>query len=264
MIIYGTKGMRSKDGAGDFYCPQCSRPSEYDEYKVRRWFTLYFIPLIPMNIAARYLECRSCLGTFKTDARDHGPEHYAAETQKFEAEFHQAMKGTMILMLLADGRIEPQEIQTIQSIYGRLTNQEYGADAIANDINELQRSAPGIKDYLADIASRLNDSGKAMVYQAAVLVALADGDVAKEEEALLKSTSKALGLRHPSYSAILLILMGVNFTLASVWGLICWTTVIVPIVLVRVAAEERMLVEGFGDSYLEYRGHTERLIPAVF
>lgn len=194
MIIYGTKGMRSKDEAGDFYCPQCGQRQTYDEYKVRRWFTLYFVPLIPLNIAARYLECRSCLGTFKTDVRDHGPEHYAAETQKFEAEFQRAMKGTMILMLLADGRIEPQELQTIQSIYGQLTNHELPADVLADDINQLQASAPRIKDYLADIGTRLNDGGKAMVYKAAALVAMADGEVAKEEEALLRSTQKALGL----------------------------------------------------------------------
>ena len=70
-------------------------------------------------------------------------------------------------------------------------------------------------------------------------------------------------IRHPSYSAIVLILLGIDSTLASNWGVIYTLTVIVPMVLLRVAFEERMLVEGFGAAYSEYQTHTRQLIPFV-
>ena len=71
-------------------------------------------------------------------------------------------------------------------------------------------------------------------------------------------------IRHPSYSAIVVILFGIDITLASIWGVIYTLTVIVPMVLLRVAFEERMLVEGFGAAYSEYQTHTRQLIPFVY
>ena len=194
MIIYGTRGLKSKVKSGEFYCPQCSRTQSYDRYKVRRWFTLYFIPLIPLKSAGVYLECQGCLGTFETDALNHGPEHYEAESRKFEAEFQKAMKGTMILTLLADGRIEPEELALIRDVYGQLTGENYVQETLMDDVQRFAATKTPIKGYLADIGGRLNDGGKAMVYKAAVLVAKADGEIAPEEDAHLKATYKALGL----------------------------------------------------------------------
>ena len=44
------------------------------------------------------------------------------------------------------------------------------------------------------IKFRMNENGKISVYKAAFLVAIADGEIAKEEEKLIKSLGKGLGL----------------------------------------------------------------------
>ena len=71
-------------------------------------------------------------------------------------------------------------------------------------------------------------------------------------------------IRHPSYAALLLILLGVSITLESWWGLLYVSTVMIPIVLLRVTREERILLDAFGEAYTEYKNQTRSLIPAVF
>ena len=60
LIIYGTTGITSTTGHGNFTCPMCMRQAAYRQRQIRRWFTLYFIPIIPLHVACRYVECASC------------------------------------------------------------------------------------------------------------------------------------------------------------------------------------------------------------
>lgn len=64
MIIFGTRSVESTIGNGFFYCPRCNTQRTYRLIGVNRWFTLYFIPVIPMGRIGRYVECDSCAGTF--------------------------------------------------------------------------------------------------------------------------------------------------------------------------------------------------------
>jgi hypothetical protein len=36
----------------------------YTHKAVRNWFTLYFVPVIPMGRRGEYVECSSCGGTY--------------------------------------------------------------------------------------------------------------------------------------------------------------------------------------------------------
>ena len=64
IIIWGTKGLTTRKGEGQFVCPACGSERRYLHKQVRRFFTLYFIPLIPLGIVGTYVECQGCSGTF--------------------------------------------------------------------------------------------------------------------------------------------------------------------------------------------------------
>ena len=71
-------------------------------------------------------------------------------------------------------------------------------------------------------------------------------------------------VRHPSYTAILIMLLGVGLALAN------WSSLVVMLaggligLLYRVTIEERALVEALGQPYRDYMRHTKRFIPFVF
>lgn len=67
MIIFGTRGITSVLQKGSYHCPACGAGADFERKGVRRWFTLFFIPCIPLHQAADYVECKRCGGTFKPD-----------------------------------------------------------------------------------------------------------------------------------------------------------------------------------------------------
>ena len=71
-------------------------------------------------------------------------------------------------------------------------------------------------------------------------------------------------VRHPSYTAILIMLLGVGMTLVN------WASLVVILaggligLLYRVRMEERALIEALGQPYVDYMRHTKRFIPFIF
>jgi protein-S-isoprenylcysteine O-methyltransferase Ste14 len=71
-------------------------------------------------------------------------------------------------------------------------------------------------------------------------------------------------LRHPSYTAIALYLLGYALTTASAAALIVMALGVVVCLGYRIYVEERALIEGLGENYREYAARTKRVIPYVF
>ena len=70
-------------------------------------------------------------------------------------------------------------------------------------------------------------------------------------------------VRHPGYFSYLLSIIGIGLALSSLITL--GLAVLVVIFLVwRIETEEQMLIEAFGDSYLEYRKRTKCLVPLIY
>ena len=69
--------------------------------------------------------------------------------------------------------------------------------------------------------------------------------------------------RHPIYLGAIMTCVGLPLYASSVVGLLIMSGLI-PLVLRRISAEERMLTEAFGDAYLEYMKVTSRLIPFIY
>ncbi len=67
MIIFGTKVRKKTVNSGQFFCPRCRAMRTYNHQKGTRYFTLYFIPLIPMGDVGEFIECSVCGGMFQLD-----------------------------------------------------------------------------------------------------------------------------------------------------------------------------------------------------
>ncbi len=64
IIIWGSKGREKKVSEGTFFCPGCKSNVAYEQRKASRWFTLYFIPVFPMETVGEWVRCRTCQGEF--------------------------------------------------------------------------------------------------------------------------------------------------------------------------------------------------------
>ena len=68
LIIWGWRAIKAVIGTGVFFCPACQTDRGYRHIHPRRWFTLFFIPMIPLNELEPYVECDSCHGAFVEQA----------------------------------------------------------------------------------------------------------------------------------------------------------------------------------------------------
>ncbi len=77
-------------------------------------------------------------------------------------------------------------------------------------------------------------------------------------------TSGVYGLiRHPSYLGLLVNALGWGLTFRSAVGVLL-TALIIPPLLARIRAEERLLRTQFGDEYDAYCARTARLMPGIY
>jgi protein-S-isoprenylcysteine O-methyltransferase Ste14 len=85
----------------------------------------------------------------------------------------------------------------------------------------------------------------------------------KEDHKLIKTGPYKL-IRHPMYTAFI-ILHSAVFLLTGNWFLgIIWVVGIFLVIALRIKQEEKMLIEEFGDEYKEYIKTTGALFPNIF
>jgi len=89
------------------------------------------------------------------------------------------------------------------------------------------------------------------------------GDVkARADQPVIRSGPYRF-VRHPSYTAAMMMFIGVGLALGSWVSLVLVTIAAIAAYSYRVAVEERALVEAIGDPYKAYMKERKRFIPYV-
>lgn len=200
MIIYGTRGVTRTREQGAFYCPQCGPDQSYKAKRARRFFTLYFIPLIPLDKLGDYVECQACQGTFNPEILDYDPNQEAAQTQ---ALYVTAMKQVMIATLLADGVVDDDEVTLLQEIMLALGGIDVTIQDLREEIDEFSKRRIDPEKLLSELSGTLNDKGKEQVLKAAYRIAAADGHVDKSELQEIHNFGEAMNMSSAHINGVL-------------------------------------------------------------
>lgn len=80
MIIWGSKGRKIIGKTGHFFCPACKADQPYKPVKWSKYFTLYFIPIFPMETLSEYIHCEGCNGDFNPIVLQHTKEQILRAT----------------------------------------------------------------------------------------------------------------------------------------------------------------------------------------
>ena len=189
MIIFGWTSLRHVKEKGAFYCPQCAAHQDYKLRAPRRWFTLYFIPVIPLDEHGRYVECNACKQTFVENVRDYDP---VKQHEAFLSEVEKAARHAMLKMALADGHADEAELVEIAVHYKSITGKDVTLEELKAQLGSAAADQRSVAEYLATAAGMLNDRGKELVMRALLAVALADDNFDQSERDLAIECGKAL------------------------------------------------------------------------
>lgn len=201
MILFSKKkGVTTSIKQGDFYCPNCDASQHFKMKRVRRYLSFYQIPLIPMEALGEYVECLACLDTYKPKVLEQRVE---LSPQEFQAEYHNAIKEIMIRILIADGRVDMNELDMLQNIYQRITRKTLEQDELEAEIVRLKNSQTTLEDALVRLQGNLNDHGKELVIRAAFYVAMSDGNFHENEQEFLAGVAENLGMTPAHFQGVI-------------------------------------------------------------
>jgi hypothetical protein len=69
MIIFdGTSYRDRMVKSGAFVCPNCGKNRYCTHRRIESWFTLFFIPLLRLEVVTEYLKCKDCRHSFELPA----------------------------------------------------------------------------------------------------------------------------------------------------------------------------------------------------
>jgi hypothetical protein len=67
LIIFGLRVFYRTIAQGIFHCRRCGGDREYRHRSGRRWFTLFFLPVIPLNAVGEHVQCTTCKTRYVTE-----------------------------------------------------------------------------------------------------------------------------------------------------------------------------------------------------
>lgn len=147
MIIYGTRTLGKKDEKKRYMkCPHCGKFTKMASYTARKWFTLYFIPIIPLAKKRVEQQCPSC---------DLGYQHDFKDWERNKARNIEKLTNGAFNMDVLDDAIS---IHQIAELYGS----DEQANSIASKIEEQYRDNDSLQSYLASWRFSCGNFGQAI------------------------------------------------------------------------------------------------------
>jgi hypothetical protein len=185
LIIWGLRVFYRTIGQGVFHCRRCGGDRQYRLRRGRRCFTLFFIPVIPLNKVSEHIQCLTCKTRYHTDA-------LALPTaEQMQAALPAGMRAAASAMLCAGDRGSLlARRQAIEAITGAGAH-DYGEATLDSDL-----ALP--REY---IAPALNQVGGQLAVQArewflaeVARIGMADGPLSDLERQAAQAVAIDLGM----------------------------------------------------------------------
>jgi hypothetical protein len=185
MLIFGLRIRFRTTGVIEFFCPRCGGDRAGCRRTARRWFTLFWLPLVPLNEVGRVVECRTCHTRYEPAVADQPTTADLAETL---ANAVRAL--TAMIVRTGDGDDPTLRAAAVAEV--RLVSEGYDDASLDSDVAGLE---PALADqYVGPLAEGLQVPGKERLLGDLVRVALTGGTITADQRRVLDLAGRGLGL----------------------------------------------------------------------
>jgi hypothetical protein len=188
LIFFGLRVIYRTVGQGTFHCQRCGGDREYRHKAGRRWFTLFFIPVIPLNRAGEHVQCAVCGTRYRMDVLQ-----LPTSAQMQEA-LPAGMRAAAIAMLRAGGaNSSPARRRAIDAIKGAGVA-DYDDAALDADLSEAAMPGQDLAGPLNRLTLQLAIPATEWFLAEVVRIGLADGTLSDEERQAAQEIAAHLGM----------------------------------------------------------------------
>jgi hypothetical protein len=185
LIFFGLRVFYRTAGQGTFHCQRCGGDREYRHKLGRRWFTLFFIPVIPINKAGQHVQCAVCGTRYRMDVL------CLPTSAQMQEALPAATRAAAIAMLRAGGgNSSPARRRAIDAVRGAGLA-DYDDAALDADLSD---SAMDLAGPLSRLTLQLAIPATEWFLAEVVRIGLADGMLSDEERQAAREIAARLGM----------------------------------------------------------------------
>ena len=172
LIIFGMRVFYRTIAQGTFHCRRCGGDREYRHRSGRRWFTLFFIPVIPLNSVGDHVQCTTCRTKYVVEVLNQ------PTTAQMQAALPAGMRAAVSAMLRSGDPTSPASRQrAIEAVIGAGTP---GYDeAMLNA--DLMQPFEAIRPALNQVGAQLTIQAREWYLTEVLRIAMADGLLTESE-----------------------------------------------------------------------------------
>jgi hypothetical protein len=171
-------------GTGQFHCPNCGGDRDYEHRTARRFFTLFFIPVIPLNKVGEVVRCNTCRMRFDPAVLRR------PTTAQLAATLPAGMQAVAAVMLHAGGTSDGAAGAAVDAVR-RAGLPTYDLQQLRTDVGQPIEAASG---PLQALAAQLTPEACERYLAEAVRIGLADGPLTPAERDGIRWVARNLGM----------------------------------------------------------------------
>ena len=185
LIIFGLRVFYRTIAQGTFHCRRCGGDRGYRHRSGRRWFTLFFLPVIPLNSVGDHVQCTTCRTRYVAEVLSQ------PTTAQMQAALPAGMRAADSAMLRSGDPASPVSRQrAIEAVIGAGTP---GYDeAMLNA--DLMMPFDSIRPALNQVGAQLTIQAREWYLVEVIRIAMADGTLTEGERHAALAIGVDLGM----------------------------------------------------------------------
>jgi zinc-ribbon family len=172
LIIFGLRVFYRTIAQGTFHCRRCGGDREYRHRSGRRWFTLFFLPVIPLNAVGEHVQCTSCKTRYVAEVLNQ------PTTAQMQAALPAGMRAAVSAMLRSGDPASPASRQRAIEAVVRAGTSGYD-EAMLNA--DLMQPFDAIRPALNQVGTQLTIQAREWYLTEVLGIAMADGSLTESE-----------------------------------------------------------------------------------
>lgn len=185
IVVWGWRTRRKTLGEGTFFSPATGQDGPYRLVELRRWFTLFWIPVIPLKRIGTFVECIATKTLYD--------EKILANPTNADLVTHltAAAREVIAAVATADGAVTAQQRRVALEVVGAYAD-GYDKDTLREDVGRVP--TVDLSARLAFVADSLNEQGKERLLTGAARVLVADGTPGERGREIVDQVGRELGM----------------------------------------------------------------------
>lgn len=185
LIIWGLRIVYRTIARGLFFCRKCGGDRDYRLRAGRRFFTMFFIPVIPLNKTGEHVQCLTCKTRYVPDVLR------LPTAARMQAALPAGVRALICVMLQAgDPECAAARRRAIEMAAGAGAT---GYDDAALDADLAQPPAAA-RPAIATLGGQLKPEAREWYLAGLIRIALADGPLTGAERAAAEAIAADLGM----------------------------------------------------------------------